>query len=129
MNKYSNIFNQILQLLPRYRFERLVKERSAEKHAKRFKCWDQLVAVLFLQLSKSCSLTEVCRGLRTCVGKLIHLGISKAPGKSTLAYANKHRQRELYQDLFYQMLSQFKNEMKTGKNSSSKTSRCPLMQR
>ena len=115
MNKYSNIFNQILQLLPRYKFERLVKERNAEKHAKGFRCWDQLVAMLFLQLSKSSSLTEICQGLRTCVGKLVHLGMAKAPGKSTLAYANEHRQWGLYQDLFYQLLSRFKNEMRTGK--------------
>ena len=63
MNKYSNIFNQILQLLPRYEFERLVKERAVEKHAKGFYCWDQLVSMIFLQLSKSCSLTEICQGV------------------------------------------------------------------
>jgi len=57
-----------------------------------FKYRDQMVAMLFLQLSKACSLTEVCQGLRTCVGKPIHLGLAKAPGKSTLAYANEKRE-------------------------------------
>jgi hypothetical protein len=104
MNKYSNIFNQIQQILPRYEFERIVRKHEAEKHAKGFCCWNQLVSMLFLQLSKSCSLTEVCQGLSTCAGKLSHLGLTKAPCKSTLAYANQHRPWEIYQDLFYLML-------------------------
>ena len=115
MNKYSNIFNQILQLLPRYEFERLVKERAVEKHAKGFYCWDQLVSMIFLQLSKSCSLTEICQGLATCAGKLAHLGLNKAPGKSTLAYANQHRSWEIYEDLFYLMLDRCRKEMLCGK--------------
>lgn len=36
------------------------------------------------------SLREICGGLACCKGKLRHLGIT-APGRSTLAYANKHR--------------------------------------
>jgi hypothetical protein len=115
MNKYSNIFNQILQFLPRVGFERLVQEHEAEKHAKGFRCWDQLVSMLFLQLSKSCSLTEICQGLATCTGKLVHLGLNKAPGKSTLAYANEHRPWELYQSLFYIMLDMCRKKIKPGK--------------
>jgi hypothetical protein len=30
----------------------------------------------------------------------VHLGIDVAPNKSTLAYANKHRPAELYEELF-----------------------------
>src|SRR3954454_10508793 len=33
-------------------------------------------------------------------GKLVHLGITKAPNKSTLSYANEHRPAKLYGDLF-----------------------------
>jgi len=109
--KYSNIMNQILQLIPRYEFERIVKSREAEKHSKGFKCWDQFVAMAFLQLSKSGSLTEICQGLSTCAGKLVHLGLNKAPGKSTLAYANKERPWEVYEDLFYVLLEKFKKKM------------------
>ena len=37
-------------------------------------------------------------------GKLKHLGIGKAPNKSTLAYANEHRPWEVYQTVFEQLL-------------------------
>ena len=44
------------------------------------------------------------------VGKLVHLGIAKAPNKSTLSYANEHRPAKLYEDLFYTALQRFRDE-------------------
>jgi hypothetical protein len=49
------------------------------------------VAMLFCQLARTDSLREICNGLRCCLGKLVHLGVRKAPNKSTLSYANAHR--------------------------------------
>ena len=52
----------------------------------------------------------VCNGLGCCLGKLVHLGIAKAPNKSTLSYANEHRPAQLYEDLFYTALNRFRDE-------------------
>jgi hypothetical protein len=60
--------------------------------------------MLFCQLAQAKSLREICDGLKCCLGKLIHLGIRKAPNKSTLSYANEHRVWHLYRDLFYKTL-------------------------
>jgi hypothetical protein len=46
------------------------------------------------------SLREICGGLATAMGKLIHLGLREAPSRSTLAYANEHRPWQLYQTVF-----------------------------
>jgi len=54
------------------------------------------------------SLREICGGLACCQGKLRHPGISKAPNKSTLSYANKNRPAELFEDLFWTMLDRFR---------------------
>src|ERR1035438_10902075 len=43
-------------------------------------------------------------------GKLVHLGIAKAPNKSTLSYANEHRPAALYQELFYTVLERFRTQ-------------------
>lgn len=110
MNKYSNFFNQILQKIGRYEFEGLVKKFLAEKHAKGFGCWDQFVSMMFLHFGRMNSLSEICNGLATCVGKLVHVGLTKAPSKSTLAYANEHRPWELYQAVFYHFLDKFRND-------------------
>ena len=66
--------------------------------------------MLFCQLGQADSLREICNGLGCCLGKLAHLGIAKAPNKSTLSYANEHRPAKLYEDLFYTALNRFRDE-------------------
>ena len=103
MNRVCSIFSQLLQLFPRAEFERAVKDHKAERHARGFTSWGQLVAMLFCQLGRAHSLREICGGLACCEGKLKHLGIPLAPKKSTLAYANQHRPWELFQTVFTQL--------------------------
>ncbi len=106
----ASLFNQLLQHFPRTEFGALVKENNAERCAKGFGCWTQLVSMLFCQLAHADSLREICNGLGCCLGKLVHLGIGKAPNKSTLSYANEHRPAKLYEDLFYTALQRFRDE-------------------
>jgi hypothetical protein len=97
------MFSQILKLFPRTEFQALVKRTYAERHARGFTCWGQFVAMLFCQLGRAHSLREICGGLRSCEGKLSHLGIT-APSRSTLAYANEHRPWQLYRAVFQDLL-------------------------
>jgi len=103
MNRFCSIFSQLLQLFSRVEFQHLVKMTQAERHAKGFSSWSQFVSMLFCQLGRAHSLREISGGLRSCEGKLKHLGIS-APSHSTLAYANEHRPWELYQHVFLKLL-------------------------
>jgi hypothetical protein len=104
MLRGTSLFGQVLALISRTEFERAVRQHRAEHAAKGFGCWDQFVAMLFCQLAQAKSLREICGGLASCVGKLQHLGVARAPKRSTLAYANEHRSWELYQTVFYQLL-------------------------
>ena len=113
MNCFCSIFSQLLQLFPRTKFQETVKKTKAERHARGFTCWGQFVAMLFCQLGRAHSLREITGGLRSCEGKLKHLGIT-APRHSTLAYANKHRPWELYQAIFLQLLGHCQSQV-TGK--------------
>jgi hypothetical protein len=105
------VFSQLLQLFSRGEFARAVKKHSAERNAKGFTCWGQFVAMLFCQVAQLKSLREVCMGLASCEAPLKHLGISEAPNKSTLAYANEHRPWELYQTIFGQLLEKCQAEV------------------
>src|SRR5210317_749675 len=100
MIKTASLFSQLLQHIPRNKFAALVKEHRAERASKGFTCWTQLVAMLFCHLARADSLREICNGLACCQGKLNHLGVAKAPKRSTLSYANAHRPDELFEDLF-----------------------------
>ena len=113
MNRFCSIFSQLLQLFSRIEFHQAVKATKAERHARGFTCWGQFVAMLFCQLGRAHSLREITGGLRSCEGKLKHLGIT-APSHSTLAYANKHRPWELYQLVFLQLLQRCQSQV-TGK--------------
>jgi hypothetical protein len=110
MIKTASLFSQLLQHFPRTRFAALVKKHGAERHAKGFSCWTQFVAMLFCQLAHADSLREICNGLRCCLGKLKHIGIDKAPNKSTLSYANEKRTADLYEELFYETYKHFANQ-------------------
>ena len=105
MKRVCSIFSQILQLIPRDRFEAAVRNHQAERHARGFSSWGQLVAMLFCQLAQAKSLREITEGLQASEGKLRHLGLPEAPARSTLAYANSHRPWQLFETVFQQLLA------------------------
>ena len=100
----ASCFSQLLSLVDRGTFARAVRQHQAERGAKGFGCWDQFVAMLFCQMGGANSLREICGGLATATGKLVHLGLHQAPTRSTLAYANTHRPWQLYQTVFEELL-------------------------
>lgn len=110
MVKVASLFSQLLHHFPRTHFASLLKKHNAERHAKGFSCWDQFVAMMFCQLACADSLRTICNGLRCCLGKIFHLGLNRAPNKSTLAYANEHRPAAFYEELFYSVLEHFKSQ-------------------
>jgi len=99
VKRFCSILNQLLQIFPRTEFETAVRETKAERHARGFRSWDQFVAMMFCQLADANSLREICGGLASCEGRLSQLGI-QIPAKSTLAYANGHRNWRLYEKVF-----------------------------
>jgi hypothetical protein len=104
MVRYTSLFSQLLSVFSRQDFQRAVRDHGAERYAKGFTCWQQFVSMMFCQLAQAHSLREICGGLSCCLGKLVHLGISDAPKRSTLAYANAHRPWQLYQTVFDHLL-------------------------
>jgi hypothetical protein len=87
MNKYNNIFGQISRVISRIEFESIARAKGANKGIKGFSCWEQLMSMMFCQLSGSNSLREICNGLASSEGKLRHLGMKRPPKKSTLSYS------------------------------------------
>jgi hypothetical protein len=110
MVKTASCFAQVLSLVNRADFERAVRRHEAEKWTKGFSCWDQFVAMLFCQMGGAHSLREICGGLVTSLGKLVHLGMKQAPARSTLSYANEHRPWPVYQEVFESLLDRCRLE-------------------
>ena len=114
MVQVASLFNQLLQHFPRAEFAALVKKHGAEHAAKGFTCWTQFVSMLFCQLGRADSLREICNGLACCLGRLVHLGIIKAPCRSTLSYANEHRPAALFEELFWTASARFRQQQALG---------------
>jgi len=113
MNRVCSIFSQILQFVPRLEFEAAVQKAERRQHG--FASWDQFGAILFCLLGHALSLREMTGGLACCEGKLKHLGMDGAPAHSTLAYANKNRPWQLYQDVFQNLLGRCQQEAQNHK--------------
>ena len=118
MVQVASLFNQLLHHFPRAEFASLVSKHNAERAAKGFTCWTQFVSMTFCQLAHADSLREICNGLACSEGKLVHLGVQRAPNKSTLAYANEHRPAALFEDLFYTSLNRFRGHQGLGTRKS-----------
>lgn len=100
----STIVGQLLQMFPRYEFQKAVKASGAEYHARGFSSWNHFSAMLFGQLAGQDSLRGIEAGLATQATSLYHMGIEPIH-RSTLAYANEHRSHKLFQTIFEEMLS------------------------
>jgi IS4 transposase len=88
-------FREILEGLPRGVFDRLVEELNADKYSKGFKCWDQMIAMIFAQLSGLKSLRDVEAAFNQQSSHHYHLGASPVK-RSTLSDANTRRSPELF---------------------------------
>lgn len=95
-----------------------VSSICGERHGRGFRCWDQFVAMLFCQLGQAKSLREIEEGLRASEGKLRHLGREKAPGHSTLAYANQHRPWQIYETLLHSLRESLMSRLALAQPSS-----------
>ena len=98
------LFSQIISVLDRNSFKKLVKKYGTDKHQKGFNSWSHLISMLFSQFANSQSLRDISNGLRSATGNLNHLGVNKAPTKSNLSYQNKNRNWELFREYYYSLL-------------------------
>jgi hypothetical protein len=106
MIKVASVFAQVISMINRKKFAISVAEFDAEKSSKGFRCWEQLVCMLFCHLASADSLREICGGLASSMGKMLHLGIKRVPKRSTLSYANSHRPWQLFENVFYDLLDE-----------------------
>lgn len=99
-----NVFSQILGLVDRDIFNRLVKKYQSDKYHKGINSWTHFVSMLFCHLSSADSVRDISNGLRSTTGNMNHMGISRTPSKSNLSYMNSHRDHGLFRDLYYGLL-------------------------
>ena len=88
MNFGKYIFAQVIDFIPRYQFDKLVKKYKGDWHAKDLSCYNQLLHLLFGQITGCDSIRDICLCLETHDNCIYHLGIRKSVNQSNLCRAN-----------------------------------------
>lgn len=109
MKTNLTLFAQIVKSLCRNSFKSLVNKYETDKYSKGIDSWTHLITMLFCQFSKLNALRDVTNGLRSTSGNLNHLGLHKAPSKSSLGYQNKEREWYLFKDYYFKRLKNLSN--------------------
>lgn len=99
MNAGQTVFSQVLKFLPMHEFRQCVDRYDGTYKVQSFSCLDQFLCMAFAQLTYRESLRDIETCLRSVPSKLYHMGFRSPISRSTLAYANEHRDWRIYADL------------------------------
>ena len=106
MNQGKYVFTQIATFLPQRVFDRIVKEYNGNFRVRHFTCWNQMMAMMFGQLSNRDSLRDLVLTINAHPSKLYHMGFGKSISKSNLALANEQRPFEIYEAFAYHLIGE-----------------------
>lgn len=99
-----SVLGQVCKLIPGHLVAKLARKHGVDKKARAFSPWSQVVALLYAQLTHAIGLNDVCDGLRHHAGKLAAIRGAMAPARNTLSHANRVRQSDMMEELFWKML-------------------------
>lgn len=77
MLKDKFVFDQLVKFLDNFKFLRIAKKYDGDKYVKSYACWNQLLTLMFGQLSNRESQRELIVAIEVHTGKHYHLGIGK----------------------------------------------------
>jgi IS4 transposase len=101
-----------MKALPRSAFDRIVEAHQADKHSKGFGCWDQMLAMIYGQLTGAGSLRVLEAGFNSQHTQHYHLGTSSIR-RSTLAEANGKRNTEVFAETAKLLMSQAQRKLRS----------------
>lgn len=114
MNKNKYVFAQLIEFLDKDKFRHLVDKYNGNRYVKSFTCWNQLLALMFGQLSNRESLRDVVVALEAHHTKCYHLGIGRNPiAKTTFASANQNRDYRIFENFAFFMMEQARKKQAT----------------
>jgi hypothetical protein len=97
------VLNQLLSLIDRNAVRSLARKGGYDHYYRYFDTYTHLVSMLYCVLNKCSSSREVVSGMKACMHKLHHTGISKCPARSTLCDANSQRSFEVFASIYDQL--------------------------
>lgn len=101
------VLSQILDVIPGAIINAANRKHNSNRYYKRLPVRVHLISLLYGVFSYCNGLRELCEGLLACEGKLTHLGLDKAPARSTISDANNNRNYQVFETIYYGLLKQY----------------------
>jgi len=104
MNKGKFVYAQIVEFLPQRVFDTIVLKYDGNRYVKHFTCWNQLLVMVFGQLTNRDSLRDLIVAIEAHSRKSYHLGFGKSVTRSNLSKANENRDYRIFEEFAYYLI-------------------------
>ena len=128
MNKEKYVFAQLVSFMNEDKFRRIVNKYKGNRYVKSFTCWNQLLALMFGQLTNRESLRDLIVALGAHHTKCYHLGMGRNVSKSNLARANRDRDCRIFEEFAYSLVKEARRNKSQIFSSSMETSMLLIQQ-
>ena len=105
MNPSKYVFAQLTDFLPKRIFDTIARKYQGDKYVKHFSCWNQMLCMIFGQLTGRDSLRDLMVTIEAHRGKSYHLGFGKSVTRSNLAKANERRNCKIFEEFSYHLIA------------------------
>lgn len=116
MNQGQYVFTQLCSFLPKNQFDWFVKKYEGNKFVKSFTCWNQLLVMVFGQLSNRESMRDLVQTLNAHQSKFNRLGFGKSLTRSNLSKANEIREVRIFEDMANHLIRTAQSKRSDGKD-------------
>ena len=100
------IFSQLMDVIPKYQFRKLVTLHKGDYRVRKFTCWDQLLCLCFGQFTFRESLRDLTSTLNALGSQRYHMGIKTNVALNTFSRANANRPWPIYHQLAMLLIDQ-----------------------
>jgi hypothetical protein len=106
MNQGKFIFAQLTDFLPRRVFDRIVDKYEGNKHVRSFTCWNQMLCMVFGQLTARDSMRDLMLSLEAHQSKYYHLGFGSTVSRRNFGTANERRNYKIFEEFAYVLIEE-----------------------
>ena len=106
MNQGKYIFAQLTDFLPRRVFDRIVDKYDGNKRVRSFTCWNQMLCMVFGQLTARDSMRDLMLSLEAHQSKYYHLGFGSTVSRRNLGTANENRNCKIFEEIAYVLITE-----------------------
>jgi hypothetical protein len=106
MNQGKYIFAQLTDFLPRRVFDQIVENHQGNKYVRHFTCWNQMLCMVFGQLTSRDSMRDLMLSLEAHQSKYYHLGLGSTITRRNLGKSNEKRSYKIFEEFAYVLIEE-----------------------